>query len=93
MNKIQSVKYLRDLKEFLNSLTEDQLVQPIKIEFEESPFLYARKIVVTTKDFYVNMFDSEDFGTLEELQEIHKENFELTDYRIHESAGTIYLTD
>jgi hypothetical protein len=92
-NQIKEIKYLRDLKEFLNELNEDQLVQPITIEFDESPSIYARKVVVTARDFYINKSDSEDYGTLSELQEIWGRDFDIENYKLFTPAGTIYLTN
>ena len=95
MNDIKEVMYLRDLKTFLNQLTEDQLVQPIRIEFDESPFVFARKIVIAEKDYFINKFDNDDGGTMEDIIGGLEEGqeFDATDYIVVQPAGTIYLTN
>lgn len=91
MNIIKKLANLRDLKYFLNDLDEQHLSQPITVVFEESPWLYAKEIVITSEDFYVNIDDSEDCGTYKELEEIHGRDFDVINYKVIEPAGTIYL--
>lgn len=82
----------QELKDFVNSLSEDQLVRPAHILFQDETS--ARPLLepfVSLQDVYRNTEDSEDCATLKELEEAHGADFNKQLYRIATPKGTPFL--
>lgn len=87
----KKIKTLSDLKDFLNSLNEDQLKQPATVGIEDEPCKYLVEAEVLTSPIIYNEYDSEDCGTFETLKEIHGEEFREEEYLESFKEGTPLL--
>jgi len=82
----------RELKEFLGTLTEEELeTEAIVLYDDDSHFTPLLEPSRTEHDFYVNQDDPEDCGNLEELREIHGEEFNESDYLLITPKGKPFL--
>jgi hypothetical protein len=79
---------LDDLKDFLDTLTEDQLQQPILLADEDDP---VRNIYpsISEDDLYYNSDEPGDCGTLAELKDIWGNDFHQEEYTISFPKGTV----
>lgn len=77
----------QQLKDFCNSLTEEQLKFPVVSSGEADGFniLFAE---IIDYDLYVNKDDNEDCGQIEDLRDIHGDDFDINNYLIAAHKGT-----
>lgn len=80
---------LRELKIFLLSLSEEQLNNHAHIAFEDETTKDLQGHCIYSVDEYVNIYDNDDYGSLEELKDIHGDEFNIEDYKILAPKGTI----
>lgn len=81
-----------ELKEFVNSIPEDQLNDGAYIQIADD--YNARPLnepFFTVNDIYVNKEDNEDCGTLEELKDLHGSEFNQEDYLLTTKKGSPFL--
>jgi hypothetical protein len=71
---MSEAKTYRELKEFVNSLTEDQLNLPVIVEMADWPSMQVEDLAIQDEDFYIYDGDWEDSGTLELLKECHEDD-------------------
>ncbi|WP_213279346.1 hypothetical protein [Chryseobacterium indologenes] len=91
MEKPKSITW-KELKEFVNSIPEEQLSNNASILVsDESPARDLNEPFFSVQDIYVNKEDYEDCGTLEELKELHGEEFVQDDYLLNTKQGTAFL--
>lgn len=91
---ITEIKNLNELKEFLNTLSDHDLQQPIMLEHGEvQPNVKIRQAVIADESWYANMEDYDDSGNLKTLQEVHGDTVSLDTYRVITPKGMIYFTD
>ena len=82
----------RQLKEFANRLTEEQLNTKVGLFFDDNS--YAKPIEEAFQmqdDIYVNKDNDEDGGSLEVLKEAHGDDFNIEDYELSTKKGTPFL--
>ncbi len=83
------------MKDFLSTLTEDQLKQPVNILLDEGEIHWIEGPMIRGAVYGHKQDgpgDYEDFGTIEELKDAHGESFELNDeYKLIQAAGQIYF--
>lgn len=82
----------QELKEFVNSVPEEYMQKNIPILIEDES--YARNLnesFFIQNDIYSNIEDSEDCGTLEELKNIWKDEFNESNYQLITKKGTPFL--
>jgi hypothetical protein len=60
---------------------------------DESEFRTVPSLEKIEQDIYVNNDDDEDCGPLEELREMHGEDFDISNYRLATPKGTPFLWD
>lgn len=85
------IKTLNDLKEFLNSLSDEQLSKPAIIANVDEPFIYLTAASVCKETFYVHYDENEDQGPLETLKEVHGDEFDIEDYEVLFAAGDVHF--
>ncbi|AZB01271.1 hypothetical protein EG359_17355 [Chryseobacterium joostei] len=91
MEKPKSITW-KELKEFVNSIPEDQLEKKASVmDGDESPARDLYEPFFTVNDFYINKQDYEDCGTLDELKDLHGEDFVQDDYLLNTKKGTAFL--
>ena len=91
MEKPKSITW-KELKEFVNSIPEEQLDKTASIMVgDESPARDLNEPFFTVNDIYVNKQDYDDCGTLEELKELHGEEFVQDNYLLNTKKGTAFL--
>lgn len=81
---------LGDLKKFLSTLTEEQLKQPVRAWDEDTCHIIHGEHIVD-EPIYMDKYNDENRGTLEELKEQEGEDFKEEDFEICTSIGTIAL--
>lgn len=81
---------LKDLKLFIDSLTEAQLDQDFRIVMDGEVYSCEEPEVIKD-DIYVNNHDEEDNGTLEELKSIQPD-FDITDYYESNQKGMVFFS-
>lgn len=87
---MQQLRTLNDLKKFLLKCDDITLQQAINIAIPDQPVHILTEVEATEEDVYYNTDDPEDdCGTLESLKEIHGPDFDITNYKIGTSKGTI----
>ncbi len=82
----------QQLKEFVNSIPVEKLKNTAHIVVEDDAF--SKPLLepyFMDKDIYVNKYESEDFGNLEDLKEVHNEDFNINNYELITAAGTPFL--
>ena len=81
-----------DLAKAINKLSLKQRKGKVFMQVDdESVFKKVSGLEIIETDVYVNKDDSEDCGTLEELEELHGEDFNKKDYRLCTPEGTPFL--
>lgn len=65
MSKVLST--WKELKDFCNSLSDEQLLTPFKIEITEQPYKKTVFGYVSPDDYLVNAGDPEDYGYKNEM--------------------------
>lgn len=86
------IKTYKDLLNELQQLTPEQLEQSATIIIEDDS--YGKQIASISpmeEDLYMNNDDDEDGGTIEQLKEIHGQDFKLEDYHICTPKGRIFI--
>lgn len=58
---------------------------------DEKEFKKIESLEIVQADVYVHKKDSEDVGTLEELEELHGEEFNEKEYKLCTPEGTPFL--
>jgi hypothetical protein len=81
-----------DLKRDVNQLTEGQLSKPVYVSREEES-LEISELAITEYDCWVHKDDYEDSGTLEELKDIHGEDFDEANYFLATPKGSPFLAE
>lgn len=83
-----------DLAEAISKLPADERKKIVQIQIEDQThFLRVVGLEVMQEDIYVNKDDSEDCATLEELKELHDDQFVESDYELSTPKGTPFLWD
>ena len=77
-----------DLKDFLETLSEDQLKQKMMISIEEEPVKLIYPSILTD-DIYYDIDDHENCGTIEELKECNGSDLDINNYKISFLKGTV----
>lgn len=80
---------LRDLKEALKRLNGQELDQPIRIFPNEGALSLISELQIESEDFLVNKEDSDDFGSVSELEDEHGEEFERSNYYTRIPKGSV----
>jgi hypothetical protein len=80
-----------DLKEAANKMNEEQLNTPVFLAQDDEYWIKINDVVLVEEDIYVNTDDNDDAGTLDELQELHEDEFVLGNYRLMAKKGTPFL--
>lgn len=88
-----SVPNLRGLKRFLNSLSNEQLKQPIHIAFEDCPVQDLDGWEIQKTDIWVQKDNDENIGTLKEVKDNYdnySEGYDINEvFKICTPKGTI----
>jgi len=87
---ITTIETLSDLKKFLESLTESQLSQRINVILDNENYL-CEEVTEITENIFVNNYDEEDYGTIEELKNAHG-HIDMSDYHESNQKGLIYFS-
>jgi hypothetical protein len=85
-----NITTLADLKNFLETLSDEDLEQPARIAGNDGPDSFISNAGETFTDVWMNKHDSDDHGSLDDLKAYH-EDFEIDDYRKIASRGEIYF--
>ncbi|WP_185273873.1 hypothetical protein [Chryseobacterium indologenes] len=91
MEKPKSITW-RELKEFVNSIPEEQLEKTASLMVGDE--FIARDLnepYFSVQDIYVNKHDYEDCGSLDELKDLHGDEFVQDDYVLNTKQGTAFL--
>lgn len=94
MEQINETYKLADLKEFLSTLSEEQLQQPVRIASQHSKNGELEEMeghFINPCDIYLSLRDKRDCGALADLKNIHGENFREEDYKLSTPEGIIFL--
>lgn len=89
---MENQKTYRELKEFLNSLSEEQLDQKVAIDRLDEEGMALTEFGITKEDTYIYDGDYEDFGTLEVLRDRPEDEFEEDKCDLIIPKGTVYLS-
>lgn len=84
-------KTYKDLKEFLSTLTDDQLNQEVVIEIVDNSVYRNVFFGVVDEDMYVYDGDNEDIGTLKILKECHEEDFDQSLCDLVTTKGSVFI--
>lgn len=84
--KMENKFTLEKLKQFLLTLTDEQLEQPVRIEFEDCPVQNLEGYEIVDETIFCN---ADDVGTLNELKKIHKNRLDITEYEIDKNKGDV----
>lgn len=91
MEKPKSITW-KELKEFVNSIPEDQLNDGAYIQIADDYNVRPlNEPFFTVNDIYCNKEDNEDCGTLEDLQDLHRDEFNIESYELVTKEGTPFL--
>ncbi len=83
---------LKELKEFLITLNDEQLSQPIYILKDDDPIHAIEEAGIQKEDIYCNIADNEDCGSMKDLKEIHGDDFNESEYKLSWlKKGTIFF--
>ncbi len=86
---------LKDLKQFLDSLTDAQLDQKFTITLDNY-FYFSPEVDMTPEPIYINTGNEQEFGTIAELKELYSEAdgeiFDINDYYESDRLGNIYFS-
>ena len=86
---------LKSLKEFLNTLTPEQLEQPVNVSLDDDIAQELSGHEIVDEDIYVHKHDECDIGTMEELEEYNPEEFNsegyMDNYKVTTPKGTIFF--
>lgn len=86
------IKTFKDLLNELQKLSPDELSQNCSILIDDESFAKpVNSIFKTEDDIYVNKDDSEDGGTIKELEDLHGDDFEIKDYILGTEKGRVFL--
>lgn len=83
---------LRQMKEFLNTLTPEQLEQKVRIAFIDCPIQHLWGHEIQEEDIYCHKGDNEDGGCLQDLKDFHGDDFNQDEYRICLPKGAIFFS-
>jgi hypothetical protein len=86
---IIKINTLKNLQEFLNGLTPEQLSQ--KVFYTEEQSHTITEVEILEYDVFVNKHDVDEFGTIEELKENLGEDFDIENYIVATPKGTIFM--
>lgn len=90
-----SIKFTwNDLQERINKMTEEQRNRQVWVQIEDEG--YARKIEdvqFTEVDIFENIKDSDERGSLDDLKDLHGDDFEIDNYKLRTPKGTPFLWD
>ncbi|MGK6342895.1 hypothetical protein ACMGDK_11685 [Chryseobacterium sp. DT-3] len=91
MEKPKSITW-NELKEFVNSIPEGQLSKNASILVgDESTGRELFESFFTVNDIFCNKEDFEDCGTLDELKDLHGDEFVQENYLLSTKQGTAFL--
>ena len=79
----------KDLKDFINSLTEEQLSQPVKVFPRVDPSFEVDAARIQPVDLYYDIWDPE--RGCQQMEQIC--DFNENDYRIVIASGSVMLTE
>lgn len=83
-----------ELAKAIDNLPPDFKQKQVQVSFEdESIFKHMHSLLTIENDIYVNEDNDEDCASLEDLKELHGNEFKLSDYRLATQKGTPYLWD
>lgn len=81
-----------DLLQALQKMTEEQLKQSVRVvNGDEDYTIKIASISEIGDDLYVNKEDDEDGGTLDDLKDVHGEDFKEEDYELSTPKTRIFL--
>lgn len=80
-----------DLKEFVNSLSDGQLSQQLKVEVVDSAVYDNIGFGVVEEDIYMYDDDVEDIGSLLLLKECHEDDFKESLCEKITDKGSVYI--
>jgi hypothetical protein len=88
---METIYTLRELKQFISNLSDEQLNQPLQLINDDSGTATPIYPSVTEEDYYYNCDDHDDGGTMAELREIHEgeDDFMEANYLIGCKKGTV----
>lgn len=87
-----NIKTYNDLLESLKLFTPEQLQQNCSVIIDdESMAKEIKSVSIISEDIYINKDDTDDLGSLKDLKEMHREDFERDDYVLSTTAGRIFL--
>jgi len=91
--KSEWIKYTwNDLKNFIPTLSEDQLQQEVLINLEDEPVKRVEPEILD-EDIYQSIDEPEEGGTLTDLKEALGDEFNIDEFRISFPKGTVILTE
>jgi hypothetical protein len=83
-----------DLADAINKMPEEFRTNQVVMSFEDrEETIRVYSIQTTPEDLYVNEEDYEDCGSLEDLKELHGDEFDEKKYRFVSPKGTPFLWD
>lgn len=85
-------KTYRELKEFVNSLSEEQLNQKVSIDRSDEKSMALTDFSIADEDLFIYDDDWEDFGTKEILKDCHEEDgFDENELTLVFPKGTVFI--
>lgn len=91
---IHSIQNLKDLRDILNSLNEDQLTAPYKLLQSSEVDPQLEQLEITEEPLLEHKEDSSDGGMESDLRAYAEHmnfSFNPNDYKVKEPVGTVYL--
>lgn len=82
-----------ELLEQISKMTPEQRDQQVVFVENDEWSHPIKGLGFTEYDYYVNINDDEEIGTLEELKENYGDDFNEDDFKLLTPAGTPYLHD
>lgn len=82
----------RDLKNEVNKLSDEQLDYPVYVS-RESESLKIQALWIVEHDLFHRINDPEDCGTIDELKDLHGDDFEEDQYVPGSKKGTPFLAE
>ena len=90
MEKPKTITW-NELKEFVNSIPEEQLTKNASIIIGDESARELNEPFFMANDIYSHKEDYEDCGTLDELKDLHGDEFVQDDYVLATKQGTAFL--
>lgn len=83
-----------DLAKAISEMPKEQQEKEVFVSIEdESRYRKIDSIQTVDKDVFVNIYDNDDIGTMQDLKDAHGEDFILKSYRLLTPSGFKFLWD